>query len=292
MESKPLADRGAFCISIDLELAWGVWDAVTPQYISKCLALERPIVREILSQFQRYGIEATWAVVARLLEPSASGDSQAWYAPDLVEAIRDASPRQEIGSHTYAHTYFDKAPRDAVRDDLEAAARLHREHGLDFTTFVFPRNFVAYVDELARVGIKVFRSVDVGWQTSLAPLGERVRRLANLADKIVPVPPSPVQPRRHPDGLVELPSSMLLMARNGPRKLIHPKALETKAILGLRAAARTGGVFHLWFHPSNFYYDTERQLGVLGTVLARACQLRDGGQLDVRPMGSFAHVFD
>jgi hypothetical protein len=231
-------------------------------------------------------------VVARLLTPFASGASQAWYARDLIEAIRVAAPRQEIGSHSYAHIYFDTTTREAVRDDLEAAARVHREYGLDFSTFVFPRNGVAYLDELARVGIKVFRSEDVGWHTRLAPIGQSARRLGNLVDKIVPIPPSLVKPRRHPGGLVELPSSMLLMGRNGPRRLIQPKALEAKAAIGLRAAARTGGVFHLWFHPSNFYYDTERQLGVLEAILDRACRLRDRGQLEIRPMGSFAHVFD
>jgi peptidoglycan/xylan/chitin deacetylase (PgdA/CDA1 family) len=292
MESRTSANRGALCISIDLELAWGVWDAVTPQYIAKCVALERPIVRQILGQFERHAIEATWAIVARLLTPSASADSEAWCAPDLVEAIRAASPRQEIGSHTFSHIYFDKAGREAVRDDLEAAAQIHREHGLDFNTFVFPRNSIAYLEELTRVGIKVFRGMDLGWQTRLAPLGDAPRRLANLADKIVPVPPSLVRPRRHPGGLVELPASMLLMGRNGPRRLIHPKALETKAALGLRAAARTGGIFHLWFHPSNFYYDTDVQLSVLDAILSRACRLRDRGVLDVRPMGSFARVFD
>ncbi len=292
MESRPVGNRGMLCISIDLELAWGVWDAVTPQYISKCLALERPIVKQILTQFAKYGIEATWAVVARLLEPSASSDAQAWFAPDLIETIRKAAPRQEIGSHTYAHVCFGKMARDAVRHDLEAAARVHRGHGLDFRTFVCPRNAIAYLDELTRVGIKVFRGLDVGWQTKLASLGESARRLANLVDKVVPIPPRLVQPRRHPDGLVELPSSMLLMSRNGPRRVIHPKVLETKAALGLRAAAHTGGVFHLWFHPSNFYYDTKRQLEVLEAILARACQLRDNGQLEIRPMGSFSDVFD
>jgi hypothetical protein len=292
VESSSLTDRGSFCISIDLELAWGVWDAVTPQYISRCASLERPIVREVLSRFEKYEIEASWAVVGRLLEPSTRNDGPAWYAPDLIEAIRGARPLQEIGSHTYAHTYFAQATREAVRTDLEAAARVHREHGLDFQTFVFPRNLVAYVDELARVGIKVFRSVDMGWQTRLPPPGRRLSRLANLVDKIIPIPPAVVRPRQHPAGPIELPSSMLLMARNGPRRMIHPKALEAKARFGLRTAARSGGVFHMWFHPSNLYYETESQLRVLDGVLAEACQLRKRGQLDVRPMGSFAHAFD
>ena len=36
--------KGAFCISIDLELAWGMWDQLTPDHVRKCLDLERVTV--------------------------------------------------------------------------------------------------------------------------------------------------------------------------------------------------------------------------------------------------------
>ena len=36
--------RGAFCISIDLELLWGVWDHVTASDARECADLEREIV--------------------------------------------------------------------------------------------------------------------------------------------------------------------------------------------------------------------------------------------------------
>jgi hypothetical protein len=61
-----------------------------------------------------------------------------------------------------------------------------------------------------------------------------------------------------------------------------------KAKLGLTAASRGGGTFHLWFHPSNFYYDLERQLDTLGDIVKTAAQMRDRGEIEIRPMSSYA----
>jgi hypothetical protein len=80
------------------------------------------------------------------------------------------------------------------------------------------------------------------------------------------------------------------MARNGLRRAIHPAAVVAKARLGLAAARRTGGAFHLWFHPSNFYYEPERQLETLAGIVEAAARMRDHGEIDIRPMSSFAHA--
>ena len=64
--------KGKLTISIDLELAWGVWDQLTPEDLSMAESAERPICAALLALFDRHGIPATWAMVAALLdEPSA-----------------------------------------------------------------------------------------------------------------------------------------------------------------------------------------------------------------------------
>jgi hypothetical protein len=279
------------CISIDLELAWGIWDKPSPEYHARCAAHERAIVARLVEIFETYEVAATWAIVGRLLErqPVAAQDNQQiWFAPDLIERIRAARVAQDIGSHSYAHIYFGESSRDQLRADLAAARRVHDANGLPFTSFVFPRNQVAHLDLLREAGVRVFRSVDHGWHIGVRErLGKMCGRVANLADKVLPVPPATVQPITH-DGIVELPSSMLLLGRNGLRRAVHPAALFAKAALGLERARRAGGIFHLWFHPSNFYYDTERQLETLERIVRRACVLRDRGQLAIEPMNSFA----
>lgn len=281
---------GKFCISIDLELAWGVWDHLTDDYLARCRQLERPIVQRILAAFDKHQIAATWAIVGHLLSKDANrrGGEEVWYAPDLIEAIKNAKTPQEIGSHSFAHIYFPSVSADDARRDIEAARRIHAENQIAFDSFVFPRNLVGREEVLAGAGIKVFRSVDHGWQRSVAQANRSAGRVANLADKMLPITPATVVPIRHASGLVELPSSMLLMARNGARKLISSSALVTKAHRGLRAAARKGEVFHLWFHPSNFYHSTESQFQVLDRILDIATNMRSGSEIEIVTMGAFA----
>jgi hypothetical protein len=64
--------------------------------------------------------------------------------------------------------------------------------------------------------------------------------------------------------------------------------MQRKLRAGLLAASEQRGLFHLWFHPSNFYYDRAAQLRILDVALEEACRLRGRGVLDVRTMGSFA----
>ena len=314
---------GALCLSIDVELAWGIWDKPQAAYHDRCARHETAIVRGLVELFETYQVSATWAIVGRLLErddraasSTVHGD-RIWYAPDVIEAIRRARVPQDIGSHSYGHLYFGETPRDALRRDLAAARRVHDAHGLPFTSFVFPRNQVAHLDLLREAGVGVFRSTDRGWHMAVRDrLGAGAGRVANLADKLLPIPPSAVHPVDHPAGssldhrhadpigragdgeaagnqrvassvLVELPSSMLLMARNGLRRAIHPASIIAKARLGLAAARRTGGIFHLWFHPSNFYYAPERQLATLAAIVAAAAAMRDRGQLEIRTMSSY-----
>jgi len=324
---------GALCISIDVELAWGIWDKPSADYHERCARHEAMIVRRLVELFEAHQISATWAIVGRLLERDDGAASSTvhgdriWYAPEVIEQIRRARVPQDIGSHSYGHVYFGETPRDALRRDLAAARRVHDAHGLPFTSFVFPRNQVAHLDLLREAGVGVFRSTDRGWYMTVRDrLGTGAGRVANLADKLLPIPPSAVQPVDHLLGhvpehaagqaaghaagqaaaqalgqatggtvgrdavLVELPSSMLLMARNGLRRAIHPASIIGKARLGLRAARRTGGIFHLWFHPSNFYYEPDRQLATLEGIVAAAAAMRDRGQLEIRTMSSYRKV--
>jgi len=285
----------ALCLSIDVELAWGIWDRPSAEYHQLCADKERPIVAALLAMLARHDIRATWAVVGRLLErgdtPTSGGrhGERIWYAPDVVEAIRAAAPRHDIGSHGFAHVYFDELDPEQAERDVMAARRVHREHGLDFASFVFPRNQIAHLELLRASAIKVYRSVDRGWHIGVRQrAGRSAGRIAHLVDAMLPIAPTVVWPQRHASGLVELPGSMLLMGRNGARRLTHPRIVVQKARRGLDAARARDGIFHLWFHPSNFYYDTQRQLDVFDAILRSAAAMRERGEISVRTMSDFA----
>jgi len=286
--------EGVFCISIDTERAWGIWDQPDADYFEHCVRLEDSVVSRLLELFTRYEIPATWAVVSRLMERSEDPDRQEealWHAPGDIAKIRSASPPQDIGTHGFAHIYAHEVPLEEFEADLASASRVHKANGLLITSMVFPRNQVGHLGALKANGVGVFRSLDLGFHITVRKLfGWWAGRAANLLDKFIPLPAARVHPLIHADGLVELPGSMLLMGRNGIRRLVPPWVMLWKARLAMELAVRRGGMFHLWFHPSNFYYDAERQFRLFEDILKLAVFLRENRGLRIRTMADFADL--
>ncbi len=284
-------ESGALTISIDLELAWGVWDNVTPDRLRMVESAERPICEALIELFDRYQVRATWAVVAALLDEKSSnsrpGSRSCWYAPDIIERLVSAKTAHEIGSHGGRHIYFDGISAADARDDLSFARDVHRTQALQFDSFVFPRNAVGHLAVLANAGLRTFRGPDVGWARAVPDFGKTLGRVANLVDKILPIRPRTVTAAKH-EGLADIPGSMLLMGRNGLRRFVLPQVTRVKLAAGLERARRTGEVFHLWFHPSNFYYRRDEQFATLAWFLDRAADEASRGLLDIRTMGSYA----
>jgi hypothetical protein len=81
---------------------------------------------------------------------------------------------------------------------------------------------------------------------------------------------------------------MLLMGRNGPRRFVLPSVTRAKLEAGLSLAEQSGETFHLWFHPSNFYYRCDEQLATLDWFLGHAAKARREGRIEIRTMGSYA----
>ena len=285
--------KGTLTISIDLELAWGVWDVLSEADLRRAEADERPICAALLDLFDRHGVPVTWAMVAALLdEPSARsrpGSPRCWYAPDIIERIVGAKVAHEIGSHGGRHIYFDRIPEPEARDDLAFAADVHRRNGLAFNSFVYPRNAVGHMGVLEEAGLLTVRGRDVGWTRVARGAHPAIRRALNLADKMLPIPPPMVTPRRC-GALIDVPGSLLLLGRNGVRRFVLPAVTRAKLRMGLERAQRTAGTFHLWFHPSNFYHRRDEQLGILGWFLAHAAEAARHGRIEIRTMGEHARA--
>ena len=58
--------------------------------------------------------------------------------------------------------------------------------------------------------------------------------------------------------------------------------------MGLARASRTGGVFHLWSHTSNFYYRRDEQLATLASFLRHAADEASRGRIELRTLGTYA----
>src|ERR1700730_18167008 len=155
---------GKVTLSIDLELAWGVWDKITADELRLAETAERPICAALVDLLDRYQVPASWLVVAALLDEESArarpGAKSSWYAPDVIERIVAANVRHEVASHGGRHIYFDQISVAEAQYDLEFARNVHRVHGLGFDSFVFPRSGVGHLDVLAESGLLVVRSHD------------------------------------------------------------------------------------------------------------------------------------
>jgi peptidoglycan/xylan/chitin deacetylase (PgdA/CDA1 family) len=286
---------GKLTISIDLELAWGFWDILTPDILRLSETMERPICDKLVELFDRYHIPVTWALVAAMLDRASvqgrPGNEASWYAPEIVDRIRAAKTSHEIGSHGGRHVYYDRMSEVEAAEDLDFVKQVHRDHDLTLDSFVFPRNAVGHLGLLARAGLRTFRGPDTGWVRLAPRLGPRAGKIVTFADKILPLPPTPARAQSC-GGLVDIPGSMLLPGRDGVRRFILPAVSRAKLAMGLDWARRRGATFHFWFHPCNFYYRAEEQFATLAWFLARAAAEASRGRIAICTMGSYASRAD
>lgn len=254
---------------------------------------ERPICSTLIELFDRYEVPATWAIVASLLDAESAisrpGGESCWYAPDIIDRILQAKTDHEIGNHGGRHVYFDDIDASRAVEDLAYARDVHHSHSLPFDSFVFPRNLVGHLSVVANSGLQVFRGPETGWVSATRGLLKTAGRAAHLTDKLIPLSPKAVIAKRCED-LVDVPASMLLLGRNGLRRLVSPSVSRSKLAAGLERAQSSGGIFHLWFHPSNFYYRREEQFATFEWFLEVASARAAQGLIDFRTMGSYANV--
>jgi len=304
---------GAFVVSLDTELVWGMFDTgtVSPERYTGT----RGVIRNLLNLFEEYQIPATWALVTHLLTDCRTSESDVqshpdsfdqhsrnvalpcqqeldpdlWYEPRILDWIEDTEVDHDVGSHTHTHLVFSEATREEARSDIEQSVSIAKRHGVDLASFVYPRNAVAHKDVLNDVGFKVYRGIDSRWYERFR-LPTPVVKGARFADEATEWTPPTVLPRTE-SGLVEVPGSQIFRPSHGGWQYTPQDSQRSRAIAGLDLAARTGQIFHLWFHPFNFAPDSERLLTAFEDVLAHAYSLVQQERLDVLTMRDVAELY-
>jgi len=307
--------QGIFTISIDYEFGWGYPDFDLSEEEKERMRSEVAIVKRLIGLFERYRVPATWAVVGHLLDdncpwrgevphpeyprPINTNERRDWFLPHpprgeyddplwfdtngLIAQIQRSHVGHEIGSHSYAHIIYGASDinETAVQADLDHVVRIHKRYNLPLTSFVFPRNGERFHNLVRRAGFQCFRGHEKHWHQYLpGPLARAGHLFEHIALPLVRT----VHPYRHNSGLINVPGTMTLLSRNGLRKFIRPMFVSWKARRGLRKAAASGELFHLWFHPSNFSFDTDAQFAVLEHLLQAAAALRDREELSIATM--------
>jgi hypothetical protein len=296
----------AVSISSDFEMSWA-WRECGHEANQARAAGERDNVPLILQLLHEYSIPITWATVGHLFldscTRSASGlahgsmprpqvhagwtgdwyrhdpcsniqEDPLWYAPDLIQRIKECRTPQEIGTHSFSHINFSSrcSTGELVKREMEACADAMRPFGLRATSLVFPRNIAeySYLPLLAEAGITAVRHRD------------KTIRLS--------------YPERTPSGVYRFYESMNLRTAKYYDYLDKAKLFIDKAI-------QRRATYSLWFHPSDEidvfnsqfrrilqYIDSRRRGGRLWVAtmreLASYCEARESVHLSRRVDGN------
>ncbi|MDQ2843248.1 MAG: polysaccharide deacetylase family protein [Acidobacteriota bacterium] len=301
---------GSFVISLDFELRWGTRDRSKPASAPQLLN-SRDVVCRLLDLFHASHISATWATVGFLfaesrdelshflpdllptyeqthLNPYAEKigsdeqDDPLHFAPSLVRKIQEC-PLQEIGTHTFSHYYCLEPGQTAAQfnADLQSACRIAEAHGIEIRSIVFPRNQVspAILPFLSQNGITCFRGTARSWlheASSFARQRLPHKRALRLADAYVPITGSDVvdSPVEVADNLYELYASRYFRPYTSGLATLAGLALH-RIKQSMELAARTGRVYHIWFHPEDFGLYPNENLSLFAEVLKHYTELRD-----------------
>ncbi len=286
-----MKDQASFCISIDCELAWGVRDQISYKFIEKTLELDENICFNLLTIFNDFDINATWAIVAGMLDKNnpmiKNYDSKVWYNPKIIEKIQKSKKYQEIASHSYAHPNFLNYSENEIEEDFQKAEYFFNNNGIKIKTFIFPRNKIRYLNLLNKYGIKIFRGLDKSFYKKIYLYNPFLGKFANIIDKSFPLSSNTVSPIISSHNLTELQSSLLFISRNGYKKIITEYSIFSKAKKAIDNAIKNKECFHLWFHPSNFYYNTENQFLLLMKILKYVNLNRKRGFITVNTVDKY-----
>ena len=307
-------------ISLDFELSWGRFDTIPIKVLDAESLRTRTHIKRLLALLDKYEIPTTWATVGHLMldgcardrngqahsdvsphacyswfpadwysfDPCTNASSApGWYAPEVLEWIGGTRVRHEIGCHSFGHiVYGDPECTPAVaRADLKAAVEAAAQKRIILSSFVFPRNLVGHLELLRVSGITAFRGVN---PYEVGPgLGLFLKPL-NFLKQLLGCSVKPVQPGEVLPGLWNIPANHFFMDRAGIRKILPRDGQAIKAMRSIDRATKSGGLYHMWFHPFNLNTDTDAMFYGLEQVFAHAHRLREAGFLDIFTMGEYA----
>jgi hypothetical protein len=308
--------NGAFVISLDFELLWGVRDQRTIANYGTNILGVRKVVPALLDLFAERNIACTWATVGLLFfatnkemlaalparkprytdarissyhyldEVGADEERDPYHLGlSLIRRILDY-PAQEIGTHTFSHFYCLEEGGDveAFRADLEAARAAAGRLGVKLASIVFPRNQVdrVYLSVCREVGLRAFRGNERAWFHRARRESEQTHlaRASRLADSYLPIGGAHVHEPALVDGMVDIPASRFLrpVQKNGALERLRLWRITS----AMETAARHRKVFHLWWHPHNFGVDLQENMVFLRRILDCFCTLQE--RYDMRSM--------
>jgi len=146
---------------------------------------------------------------------------------------------------------------------------------------------VAYIAELRKAGFTCFRDSD---KLQLAFKSKMLTSIGMILADFFGLSPLTIEPAIR-DGMVSIPGSLLIRSAAGWRKYIPDTSRLRRLRKGLERLRRSGGVFHVWFHPENLYPGWPRHENVVARFLEELGSEVRNGNLRCLTMGQLAQEF-
>lgn len=175
---EPSNHMSSITFSVEIELAWGHHDTGDFSNLSNNRRAEIKYLKKFLDFCDSYGIPITFGIVGHLFHNNCQGthdgpypsswfnsdpgtnvaQDSLFYAPDLIELIKDAEANHEICTHTFSHTPFGQIGEEVFRYDLERGLELQDDYlPSSSTSLIPPRNFAPPLEMIEEMGIKSVR---------------------------------------------------------------------------------------------------------------------------------------
>ena len=303
MKRKYKLVKPTFVISLDFELMWGVFDKRTIRGYGNNVNGVHSVVPGMLALFKEYNIHVTWAAVGCLyytelaklkadlpvVKPQYSNKRYSAYSHvntidnvdfityysglHLIEQIIE-TPGQEIGTHTFSHYYCLEEGQtiDSFRADIKKSIEKSKQFGLEIRSIIFPRNQYdnSYLKVCREEGILAYRGNEINFIQK--PRGQKKLnvfiRALRFADTYINITGMNVyrELEINDSGLVNVPASFFFRPFRKNSGILEYLKLKRykKAML---TAARSGSLFHLWWHPHNFGSHQTENLAQLKEIL-------------------------
>lgn len=319
-------NKGIFTISLDYEMFWGVRDKRTISEYMENLRGTPAAIDQILAVFDDAGIHATWAVVGFLfcrnqedlltqlpavlpgysdrklspydyIENTEELEEPYHFAPDLIERIQQGIG-QEVGTHTFSHFYCAEEGQNQAefRADLAQAVNIADRDSMQVKSLVFPRNQVnsEYVSTFQELGITSYRGTESGWvykPASTQSGRNLLRRGVRLLDAYINLTGSHSHdiPSLGKELPINIPSSRFLRPYSSRASGLYK--LHIRRVLNeMTEAAKSGKLYHLWWHPHNFGVHTSENLKGLRSILKHFRQLNQRYGMQSLNMGEVSDL--
>lgn len=311
--------KGQFTISLDTEIAWGKIESNRREQFYPLFENTKDVIERLIDLFDQYEIPATWGIVGRLVEKEKpfisklenfypnqtdallyndnkrnKSDNSYLYYPKLLDLLKQAKVEHDIGSHSYSHIVFNNVrtikgvEKEVAQKDFIAGQKLFSNNGLTPKSFIYPLNAVGHTELLKESGFTCYRGDTI---SSFSNYPSFLRRLLRQLELFFPICPETIDTSIQPNKLVCIPGSMhFKIIHLGIKKHIPFSVLERKAIKGLNKAVTTQKCFHLWFHPFDFGWKTQKHFDAFEKTLEHAATLRQKGKLDIKTMAQMAEL--